>query len=210
MARADRFVLLDNVQYAQRTIINRNKIKGANGVILLTVPVTVKGIQDIKDIKISDNKWKKNHITSLIHAYGRSKYFDEYISGFKALYDEDIENLCEWNIRIIKHMKDLLGIKTELFRASELDGISNSSKNDRILSICQKLDGSSFVLGGGSSAQYIDRELFEKNKIFIEDHPFVHPVYPQCWEEFISHLSAIDLLFNCGEKSLEVILSASQ
>jgi WbqC-like protein family len=210
MARADRFVLLDNVQYPMRSIVNRNKIKASNGVILLTVPVEVKGLQEIKDIKISGNKWRKKHLLSLMHAYGRSRYFDEYISSFKTLYEQDIENLFEWNIRIIMLMKDLLGIKTELIRASELEGISSASKNERILSICQQLDGTSFILGEGSSRQYIDRELFKENQILIEDKSFIHPIYPQCWGEFISHLSAIDLLFNCGEKSLEVILSASQ
>ncbi len=209
MARSDRFVLLDNVQYPKGSVVNRNKIKVSNGVILLTVPVEGKGLQEIKDIKISGNKWKKSHLTSLMHAFSRSRYYDEYISSFKTLYEQDIDNLSEWNIRIIMLMKDLFGIKTELIRASELDGISHASKNERNLSICQRLDATSFILGEGSS-RYIDRELFIKNQILIEDKPFIHPVYPQCWGDFISHLSALDLLFNCGEKSLEVILSANQ
>jgi hypothetical protein len=38
---------------------------------------------------------------------------------------------------------------------------------------------------------------------------FQHPVYPQLWGDFLSHMSAIDLLFNCGDTSLEMIAQMS-
>jgi hypothetical protein len=38
---------------------------------------------------------------------------------------------------------------------------------------------------------------------------FKHPVYPQLFKEFQSHLSIVDLLFNCGPASLEIISEAN-
>ena len=34
-----------------------------------------------------------------------------------------------------------------------------------------------------------------------------YPVYPQMGEDFISYLSVVDLLFNCSEKSLNILLN---
>ena len=57
IAKCDMFVLLDNVQYAKNSFINRNKIKTPQGELWLTVPVKSKGRfgQLIKEVEI-DNK----------------------------------------------------------------------------------------------------------------------------------------------------------
>ncbi len=39
----------------------------------------------------------------------------------------------------------------------------------------------------------------------VEWQNYQHPTYPQQHGEFTPHLSAIDLLFNCGEESTRVI-----
>ena len=56
----------------------------------------------------------------------------------------------------------------------------------------------------------MDFELFKKSHISLLTQHFEHPVYPQLWKEgdskeFVSHLSVIDLLFNCGKDSLKVL-----
>jgi hypothetical protein len=38
---------------------------------------------------------------------------------------------------------------------------------------------------------------------------FEHPVYPQLFHGFQSHLSVVDLIFNCGPDSAEVIRNAN-
>jgi len=39
---------------------------------------------------------------------------------------------------------------------------------------------------------------------------FEHPVYPQLFHGFQSHLSVVDLIFNCGPDSAEVIRNANR
>ena len=60
----DEFVLYDDMQYTRRDWRNRNKIKTPNGLQWLTIPVQVKGkyLQKIKETKISEKKWTKNHL----------------------------------------------------------------------------------------------------------------------------------------------------
>jgi hypothetical protein len=49
----------------------------------------------------------------------------------------------------------------------------------------------------------MDLERFEKNGLKLIIQEFKHPVYPQLFGEFHSHMSIVDLLFNCGPESLK-------
>jgi len=59
------------------------------------------------------------------------------------------------------------------------------------------------------SAEYltVERQTFEQNNIEILFHNFSHPTYRQVYPPFMPHAAAIDLLFNEGTKSLEIIRS---
>jgi hypothetical protein len=48
-------------------------------------------------------------------------------------------------------------------------------------------------------------ELFDKEGIEVIFQDFKHPVYNQLFGDFEPYLSAIDLLFNCGDNSLEIL-----
>ena len=56
----------------------------------------------------------------------------------------------------------------------------------------------------------INKELLKKESINIVFQNYQHPVYIQQFGEFTSHLSVIDLLFNHGEKSLDILSNKRQ
>jgi hypothetical protein len=58
---------------------------------------------------------------------------------------------------------------------------------------------------GSAGRNYIDVNVFERNGISITFQDYNHPKYPQMYGDFISHLSMIDLLFNCGPESLNIL-----
>ena len=65
MYKSDVFVFYDDVQYTKNDWRNRNRIKTSNGVLWLTVPVTVTSLfMSIREAKIADEKWKKKHFFS--------------------------------------------------------------------------------------------------------------------------------------------------
>jgi len=43
----------------------------------------------------------------------------------------------------------------------------------------------------------------------IDFQDYKHPTYPQLSGDFLPYMSIIDLLFNCGDRSLEVIMSGN-
>lgn len=53
--------------------------------------------------------------------------------------------------------------------------------------------------------KYLDLEKFRAGGIQLGFARFQPPVYPQLWGDFRYNLSVLDLLLNCGPKSLEII-----
>jgi hypothetical protein len=55
----------------------------------------------------------------------------------------------------------------------------------------------------------MDLERFEENGLKLIVQEFEHPVYPQLFGDFHSHLSIVDLLFNCGPESMSIMREAN-
>jgi hypothetical protein len=55
----------------------------------------------------------------------------------------------------------------------------------------------------------LEIEKFDREGIRVVFQDYHHPVYPQVYPGFVSHLSVIDLILNCGEASLGILMSGS-
>jgi hypothetical protein len=207
MASCDVFVLLDDVQLVRgKSFTTRNKVKTPGGAQWLTVPVTEKGeLKLIKDVLIAQNgKWQQKHWKTLELSYKKAPHFDELEAKFGHIYNVSWENLCELNVALIKLIKDLLGINTILVLSSEMN--IKGRGTEKILSIIKELKADKYVTGEGEGSQrYIVEEDFKENGIEVIYQQFKHPTYHQLWGAFAPNLSIIDLLFNEGERSLEIL-----
>ena len=203
IAKSNIFVFLDDVQYKKNEWQNRNKIKTAQGWQWLTVPVSYKFGQCISKVLISNAvNWRKKHLTALTTNYNKARYFDECGDFFQDLYNQDWEYLAELNIYIIKYLVKILDIKTNLVRASEFKLEDRGTAH--LVNICKKLGADTYLSGVGGR-DYLELKEFEKEKIDVIFQDFQHPVYTQTYENnigFQSHMSIVDLLFNCGKDSL--------
>jgi hypothetical protein len=205
--QADCIVLLDQVQYRDRYYQNKNKVMSTNGPMFVTVPVVSKDrrLTLIKDIKISDSSWKQGYMRTLYYYYKNFPYFEPYYTELHKIVSEANDQLCDLNISIIKYFMKELEMDTKIVIASELD--VSGAKSDLMLSICQKLNATAY-LSGPSGREYLKQEMFKENQIDVIFQEFHHPRYPQYKNQhFVSHLSTIDLLFNCGSSSKEYLVS---
>ena len=204
---SDLFVVFDHVQFVKKSWQQRNRIKTANGISILTIPVQREGRSTrIADVKISydrDNPLEK-HWKTITLAYGKSKYFDDYSSYFEKIYSVKHVYLRDLNVAIIKQVCDLLHIKTKIIFSSKLDISETEDKTENIISLCEKVGITSLYDAKGAEI-FINKSLFEKSNINITFQSFNHPVYNQLWGEFVPQMSIIDLLFNEGDKSIEII-----
>lgn len=215
IAKAELFVILDSVQYEKNYFQNRNRIMGTNGVQWISVPVSNKGHIDgtIATTLIANDpknsKWKQKYLQTIKLSYGKHPFFNETFSVLeKAMLSEDA-NLCELNIAIIKAFCEQLEIHPDYIRSSELsvDGL----KSDLILNIC-KATGADLYIAGPSGRDYLDMESFASQNIEIRFNDYHHPTYVQKKsEEFISHLSALDLFMNVGfSEAKNVIMEGNE
>jgi len=207
--KSDAFVFLDKVQYKAREFQNRNKIRTDNGWLMLTVPVISKGLgrQEICNIGIDNTTgWQKKHWGSLEQNYYKSLCFEKHSGFFKDTYSRKWDKLVDLNIHIIKYLLKEFYIQTPLYYESVIG--TSSNKTDRIIEICKKLNADVYLSGTGGR-DYLEEDKFIKAGIKLEYQNFTHPVYHQVYmnsfDSFLPYMSALDLLFNEGEKSINIL-----
>lgn len=210
MIRADHFVYYDDVQFDKHGWRNRNRIKTANGIAWLTVPVRHSGQhgQAILDTEIDHSKkWARKMIASLKQSYARSPHCERYLGELEQALCTDPPNLLvDLDLRLTELMRAWLGIRTTVLRSSEL-GIEGG-QTERLVSICKHLKADSY-LSGNAAQDYLQQDLFEAAGISVVWQNYVHPIYPQLHGEFVPYLSAIDLILNVGPDSGSVVRGKS-
>ena len=201
---ADAFCVLDNVQYKKNDWQNRNRIKTAGGRQWLTVPVHYRFGQVISSVRINSSvNWRHKHLQALVSNYSRAPFFKDYIEIFEQAYTRDWDLLSELNIFFIEKLRAALALPPiPIVRASQL--ALSDDPTDRLIDICRALNADTY-LSGQDGIKYMDLERFRQNDVQVIIQDFNHPVYPQLFGSFQSHLSVVDLLFNCGVDSLRRI-----
>ncbi len=206
MAKSDIFVLFDDVQFPRgKSYVTRNNILGANGQFWLTVPVKNKGeMLKINEVEIAEENWNKKHWKSIEASYCKSLFFNELKKDFESIYTKKWVKLCELNVELIKKIMKILEIETKIVFSSDVP--AKADKNERIIEIIKYFDADTYISGKGSGSQrYIFEEDFEKNDIKLIFNEFTHPIYKQMHPEFVPNMSVIDLLFNIGDKAMDII-----
>jgi len=202
--KADAFCYLDNVQYKKNEWQNRNRIKTAQKQQWLTVPALYRFPQKINEIKINNAvNWKRKHLQALITNYNKSPFFQEYIGFFEEVYAKDWEFLSELNVYLIDQICKMLDLHAKQTVLASTLSLSDDPTG-RLIDICKALDGDTY-LSGQDGAKYMDLEQFNQQGIKVMVQDFRHPEYPQLFGDFVSHLSIVDLLFNCGPESMQKI-----
>lgn len=203
MAKSDIFVLLDNVQYEKNGYTNRCQIKTSQCQSWLTLPIKRRFPQMVNQAELVNYTQEKvRHLKTISLNYQRAKYFDYLFPELKTILGQDWQYLSNLNIKLIKFLKEKIGIKTKIKIASDYN-ISDKS-TDLLISLCKKFNADAYLSGKGGQ-KYQDEKKFKQANIKLEITDFVHCQYSQLWDKFIPGLSIIDLLFNYGPKGYEFL-----
>jgi hypothetical protein len=198
MSQADIFILLDTVQYTKQGLENRVRINGINHSQWLTIPVINKGRyqQLTGDVEIAYfTNWQEEHLKTFKHFYQRSPNYQLYQGAIAGLYQTQPKYLLDFTIPTIVWIKEIMGIKTHLIRASEL-GVTG--KSSHLLCNLVKAVGGNIYLSGPSGKNYLDESVFNQQDITVNYHQFTPVSYPQLSPQFIPGLSTLDYLFMVG------------
>jgi hypothetical protein len=210
MAQVDAFVLLDHVQFERRNYQNRTMIRMNGEARWITVPVLQHSQKERILDKQVDNRlegskwWSAIHFSTLRHAYGEAGFFSAYAPQLKKLFERRFERLVELDQAGLDFLREAFGIDTPLVKSSEL--AVEGARGDLILNICRALGADGLMVGFGGSRGYLDTDAFARAGVRIVQHEFTHPEYPQCGTApFQRGLSSLDMLFNCGPRSRELL-----
>lgn len=207
LALCDLHIFLDTAQFEKNGLNNRVKVKTVQGAQWLTVPVLAKGRfqnNPIGQAQISKTEnWREKHWKTLYHNYHRTPFFEEFTPFFEELYRQNWHVLADLNIYAIDYLARTLGIQCRFVRVSEL--AAPGTKGEWIVNLCKAV-GASVYVSGINGRNYLDRSAFEREGIALRFQAYREPEYRQLYGKFEPFMSVVDLLFNHGKNSLDVIM----
>jgi hypothetical protein len=197
----DLFILYDDVQYTKNDWRNRNKIKTAQGVRWLTIPVGSQEKSLIYEVELNDNHWLRKHWATIQQSYSKAPFFKQYQDFFEHVYTkEQWTNLSALNQFLIKTISsEFLGLDTEFMDSREFS--LTGDKVNRLLDLLRKAEAALYV-SGPSARDYLDEQEFIEAGIELVYKDYSgYPEYPQLFPPFEHQVSILDVLFNCGPEA---------
>ena len=207
MAQADVFVLADDFQYTTHNYINRTQIKTVNGVAWLTVPVLTKGHrkETIRQTLVdSAQNWQRKHWRTLSVNYAYSAYFEQYADFFEEVYfAKKWKYLIDLNLEFIEFIKRSLNLSTKIVLSSSMN--LDTTGSGCLAEMSTTLECTTYLVEREFES-CLDRKLFLESEIELKFFSLKPPEYYQLFGNFASGLSIVDLIFNEGTDSRELIM----
>ncbi|HET8808905.1 MAG TPA: WbqC family protein [Flavobacteriaceae bacterium] len=180
-AKADEVIFENEDNYQKQTYRNRQYIYGANGKLLLNIPVQHAHNdgehQLYKEVKIENNfHWQRDHWRSLQTAYRTSPFFEYYEDDFAPLYEQKQVYLLDFNYHCLEVVLAALSLDISFSKTTEYMEHPENCTDLRNLIVSKR------------------------------EHPKNQTRYAQVFEEkhgFLKNLSVLDLIFNEGPAALE-------
>ncbi|MDR2472478.1 MAG: WbqC family protein [Tannerella sp.] len=124
-------ILIETAEnYPKQTLRNRCYIAGANGVLMLTVPVVKPDSLKIltRNVRISDHgNWRHIHWNALVSAYNLSPFFEYYADDFRPFYEKKYDFLLDFNMLLQEKICNLLDIQPNVKFTDEYLGVSTAA-----------------------------------------------------------------------------------
>ncbi len=210
IAKSDLHIVLDDVKIERNTktsFTNRNKFRTVQGWSWLTVPVCRGDKPEdeiIYNVKTNNQPWQKKHFRSLSQSYSRTPHYLEHQHWLESFYEQQWTQLAPMLKESTEYILDVLKIKTPLLYSSEMN--VGGHKSELVLNYCKEVGANTYI-SGPFGRDYLDLESFSEAKIDVEFSEYIHPEYKQYHGEFIPYMSIIDLIFNHGPDSQNILMS---
>ena len=208
MRLADVFVIYDDVAFSKGSFANRVQVKTGQGVKWLTVPLEGMRLgQRIKEVHAANGLgWRRKHLATLAQAYAKAPHAGEMLGLAEDVLGGGASRLCELSVASMKALSNYFEMEGpgEFHFASSL-GIGGHN-SPRVLDIVKHFGGARYVTGHGAR-DYLDHAAFDAAGVRVEYLDYRKTPYPQQHGPFTPHVSALDLVANCGRAGRDVIAS---
>jgi hypothetical protein len=203
---ADVFVHYNDVQLPRgASFTTRVQIKVPHGQLWLSASVDRSNgyMHYINEFGFSkEYNWREKHINTLRNYYYKAKYFDEMIHLAEDIYNYDTNNLAEFDQYCDEKIMSYFGFSPKIFKSSEMK--IGGSGTERLVDICKSLNADAYITAHGA-LNYLNYDLFEKNKIEVLFMDYCIKPWPQLFKEFTPYITALDLIAATGSRCNEYL-----
>ena len=172
----DKFVIMDNIQFASRSWQQRVLVRVNNEPKYLTLPIIKKNLktQLIHNTKIDNSfDYIKKHLLTIKHFYSKTKYFDEYYPEIENVYKKKFNKLIDLNLSFIFLFIKILKLdKNKIIYLSDLNIKEKVSKDNLIYEICSNLKTNNYISTEGAKVYLKDNNKWFKQLglVFLSDY----------------------------------------
>lgn len=205
ISRADRFVLLDDVQFIRHGWIERNRIlKPVEGWQYVSVPLEKFSLgTKIRDTAIKNiEDWRAKMLRQLEHYKKKSPFYAAAMEVIREALALDTSSITHLNRHVLQVTCDYIGLKRDITVFSDMDlSIAPvTHAGEWALHITQALRGTTYINPTGG-LEIFDRQQFDDAKIALEFLGNHLSPYGQRRDTFEPGLSIIDvMMFNSPEQ----------
>jgi hypothetical protein len=185
LVKADSICFEINDNYQKQSYRTRQYIYGANGKLLLNIPIKHSsngGHQLLKEVKIeNDFKWQMLHWKSLESAYRTSPYFEFFEDDFYPIYHKKYTSLIDFTQAAWKVLIESLNVDLNITYTSTYKESYADTKEITDLRYLAKA----------------------KRKPNLELEPYIQVFESK--KGYLNNLSILDLLFNEGTNAMSYL-----
>lgn len=209
IARSDVFVLGDDLQFAKGSWINRNRILANGQAKLITFP-----LRKANQFAPINQRWlcdefafeSQRLLRTLELGYARAPYKTETIELIRQILAHPERNLARFTEHSIRRICDYLQITTPIRVGSELGLPARMDKQERVITIAQKLQAELYINPIGGIPLYCPA-LFRSHGLALRFLRMDDFSYPQFKHPFSPSLSIIDVLMFNSRNDVRALLN---
>lgn len=195
IAAADKFVVLDDVNYINRGWVNRNRLLMNGAAHTFTVPL--RGASQnrlICDIElVNEPGWRDKLLRAIRQAYGRAPYYVQVAGMLESVVNYPSIQLDAFLLNSVREIMRYLSLEVELVNTSSNYRNASLKGQERILDICRQEQADVYINPIGGITLY-DRDIFLQQGVQLH---FLRPRptnYRQGKAEHVPWLSMVDVL----------------
>jgi hypothetical protein len=210
LAHVDVFVVHDDTQYVKQSWINRNRILERGAAAYLTLPVEGGGHRElICERRLHDPRRNERKLLDRIrHAYRAAPHRDSVSACLEPLFPGENETVASFNVRALRALHGLLGLRARLVLASERGYPRFRAAEERVIHICLEEGADRYVnpIRARSLGLY-DQTAFTAAGVDLSYLGTDADIrYDQGAGPFVPDLSIIDvLMFNSPAQTRELL-----
>lgn len=200
----DKYVFYDDVQYIKRGWINRNNFLIGGNKFLVTIKLSdASSNKMINEIEIADDFVK--FLKTIQMAYSKAPQFTSVFALIEDICSYPDKNLARFTANSLVKLSEYMGIETEFVFSSDLHKNREVDAQERIIQMCEELDGKEYYNAIGGMELY-DRSVFEERGLDLFFVKANLREYKQKSKEFVPGLSIIDVLMYNDKQTVKEML----